>query len=431
MHTGRLRVEASTTGQGIAKVAFELDRKPVMSKRRPPWSIEVDLGRAPRMHDLKARALDTSGNELASDEILVNAGPQTFSVRLVEPQSGREFRDRLRARAVVDVPRGEELDRLEFHVNDVLLSTLYQPPWLQSLPLPADSDLAYVRAVAYLKDGHSTEAVVFINSPGNMDQVDVDMVELYTTVVDRKGRPVENLRRSDFAVSENDVEQEIRRFEQARDLPFHAAIVIDSSTSMAQQLREAEKAALAFFQNVVTPRDRAAVVTFSDEPQLMVPFTSDLEILAGGLAGMEATGETALHDSVVFTLYHFGGLRGQRAIILLTDGEDSISHYSFAETLDFARESGVAIYTIGLDIPTRAHEARSKMRRISTETGGQSFFITRASQLDRVYRTIELELRSQYLLAYQSTLQGDDFRRVKVEMSDSSQTAKTIRGYDP
>jgi VWFA-related protein len=146
---------------------------------------------------------------------------------------------------------------------------------------------------------------------------------------------------------------------------------------------------------------------------------------------MEATGETALHDSVVFTLYHFGGLRGQRAIILLTDGEDSISHYSFEEALDFARESGVAVYTIGLDISSRAHEARSKMMRISNETGGQSFFISRASQLDQVYRTIELELRSQYLLAYQSTLQGDDFRRVKVEMSDPSLKAKTIRGYDP
>ena len=432
LHTGNLRVHARTTGGGISKVAFELNGKRLMSKRRPPWSIEVDLGRAPRQHTLKAVAIGEDDLELASDEILLNAGPQRFAVRLVEPEPGGRYTRRLRARAIVDVPRGSRLDRLEFFLNETRLSTLYQAPFAQPLLLPDASEMSYIRAIAYLEDGHSTETVVFINAPAHLDRMDIDLVELYTTVVDRRGRPVEGLSETDFAVFENKVAQQLLRFERAEDLPFHAAVVIDTSTSMVTELDQAEKAALAFFEKIVTPRDRAAVLTFNDRPKLVVPFTSSLEVLAGGLAGLEAEGETALHDSVVYTLYHFGGLRGQRAMILLTDGQDSLSQYSFEESLDFARQTGVAIYAIGLDIPTNEHEARSKLMRFSRETGGQYFFINRGTELDRVYQTIERELRSQYLIAYQSSLENDrSFREIDVRLSDPSLTAKTIKGYKP
>lgn len=201
---------------------------------------------------------------------------------------------------------------------------------------------------------------------------------------------------------------------------------------MAAELRQTEKAAMAFFEKIVTPRDRAALVTFNDQARLVVPFTNNLEVLAGGLAGMEADGETALHDSIVFTLYHFGGVRGQRALILLSDGLDSLSSYSFSETLDFARETGVTIYTIGLEIPSSEHEARSKLRRLCKETGGQSFFISGSRELERVYQTIERQLRSQYLIAYQSSLADQKgFREISVELSDPAFTAKTLSGYHP
>jgi Ca-activated chloride channel family protein len=431
LHTGRLRVAASTTGDGIHAVAFELDGKRLMTKRRAPWSIELDLGSAPRLHDLRAVALGPDDEELASDRIPINAGPQSFTVRLIEPERGRRYEASVRARAVVDVPRGSRLDRLEFHVGERRLATLFQPPWTQVLPLAPDVDLDYVRAVAYLDDGLSTEALAFVNSPQRLDEVDVHMVELYTTVVDRRGRPVEGLGESDFEVRENDVAQRLRRFEHARDLPFHAAVVLDTSISMAEELRDSERAALAFFRNLVTPRDRAAVVTFSDQPRLAVPFTSDLEVLAGGLADLRAGGETALYDSLVFTLYHFGGLSGQRALILLSDGEDSMSRYSFEETLDFARQTGVAIFAIGLDLPGQAHEARAKLVRLCEETGGQHFFIGRANEIGRVYQRIEQDLRSQYLIAYQSSLEGEGFRAIEVRLSDPALEARTISGYDP
>ena len=87
-------------------------------------------------------------------------------------------------------------------------------------------------------------------------------------------------------------------------------------------------------------------MVFNDEPRLIVRFTNDTKILAGGLSGLIAEGETALWDSVMFSLHYFRGLRGKRALIVLTDGEDSVSNYSFLDAIDFARRSGVSIYVI-------------------------------------------------------------------------------------
>ena len=109
-----------------------------------------------------------------------------------------------------------------------------------------------------------------------------------------------------------------------------------------------------------------------------------------------------------------------------------MSQFTFSEALDFARQTGVAIYAIGLDIPSNEHEARNKLMRLSRETGGQYFFISRGAELDRVYQTIEQELRSQYLIAYQSSLTDDDsFRDIEVRLSDPTHTAKTLKGYLP
>ena len=183
--------------------------------------------------------------------------------------------------------------------------------------------------------------------------MEVDFVELYTSVLDRKGNNIEDLDAGQFRVFEDEIEQEIRRFERVVDLPIHATLILDASTSMEPDLHQAERAALRFFEEVIQPKDRAAVIVFNDQPELKVPLTSNHEVLAGGLAGVTAEGETALYDSLVFGLYYLGGLRGKRALIVLTDGEDSSSKYSFTDALDFARESGVAVYAIGLGISSR------------------------------------------------------------------------------
>jgi len=436
--TGKARLEALAAGAGIARVTFELDGKPVLTKSKPPFSVELNLGAQPRIHTLKALALDAEGKKVAEDQIELNAGPHRFAVRLVEPQPGKTYKASLRAQAQVDVPEGDKLDRVEIFLNDNRVATLYQPPFTQPILLPKSKDVTWVRAVAYLADGNSTESTVLVNAPELTGHLDVQFVELYTSVVDGKGRPVEGLTKEDFKVTEDGAPQLVRRFELVKDVPIYAGILLDTSASMseASKLEEAVKGSLRFFQKVITPKDRASVITFNGQPTLAVRFTNDETVLAGGLAGLKADGNTALYDSIIYSLYYFGGIKGKRAIILLSDGKDEGSHYSYADALEYARRSGVAIYTVGINLSRQDADVRLKLSRLSDETGGRVFMIERASELERVYDVIQSELRSQYLLAYQSNKErepgdAEKFRTVEVKVARPGFEAKTLRGYYP
>ncbi len=163
-----------------------------------------------------------------------------------------------------------------------------------------------------------------------------------------------------------------------------------------------------------------------------MPFTNKLDVLAGGLANLTAEGETALFDTLVYTLHYFAGLKGKRALILLSDGQDSASRHSFDDTLEFARRTGVAIYTIGINLEHRDVLVRSQLRRLARETAGHFFFITGSYELKSIYARIEEELRTQYFLGYQSSNgSSDSFRTVEVRVKEPGLEAKTIPGYYP
>ena len=302
---------------------------------------------------------------------------------------------------------------------------------MQTLLPPAHRTVSYVRAVAYLHSGAVAEDVAFLNAPPERATVNVDLVELYTSANDRRGKPVADLTPADFRVREDGRPQELLRCEFVENLPIHAAVLLDTSSSMVEELEQAVAAASRFFEQLLTPRDRAAVISFADRPQLRVPFTHDPAVLAGGLARLDADGETALYDSVVYSLWYFSGIRGKRVLVLLSDGEDVKSRYGFEEVLEFARRSGVAVYAIGLGLSTTAQVARMNLQRLATETGGTAFFVERSGGFDAVYRSIERELRSQYLLAYQSDGSGTGYRKVAVEVKRPGVSVTTVKGYYP
>ena len=429
LQTGMQRFDTLSTGNNIDKVTFALDGKPVLTKRRPPYSVELDLGSLPRPRRLTVAGFDAKGTQVAGDEMLINSAANRFQVRLAEPQRGKKYESSLLARAEVSVPDGQTIERVEFYLNEALVATTYQEPYQQPIILPKGEEIAYVRAVAYLPDGNSTESLVFVNAPENMAEVEVNFVELYATVLDRNRRPVEGLEQKDFAVSEDGVKQEIARFERVANQPIHAAVTIDISSSMDKNLDKARTSALQFLQGTIKPKDRAAVVTFNDHPNLTVKFTNDLPALAGGLAGLKAERGTALYDSIIFTLYYFTGVKGQRAMLLLTDGKDEGSRFTYEDALEYARRAGVTIYAIGLGDDAD----KRKLERISEETGGRAFFLKSVDELAGIYSTIETELRSQYLVAYQSsnTTGGNTFRSIDLKVNKPGLEPKTIRGYYP
>jgi VWFA-related protein len=428
LQSGMLRFDTLTTGD-IAQVRFSLDGKQVLTKKKPPFSVELDLGSLPRPRKLMVTAFDVNSREIASDEILINAVVNRFKVNLREPRRGQRYESSLLADVEVQVPDGEAVERVEIYLNETLLATLYQPPYTQPVLLPKDEPIAYVRAVAFLTDGNSTEDLVFVNAPDNLAEMDIQFVELYTSALDRQDRPVEGMQQKDFTVIEDGVRQEIARFEKVTNLPIHAAVALDVSASMTDKLEQTRQAALHFLEQTIQPKDRAALITFNDRPLLAVKFTKDVTTLAGGLAGLKAERGTALYDTIIFSLFYFNGVKGQRAVLLLSDGKDEGSRFSYEDALDYARRAGVTIYSIGLgdDID------RKKLEKISEETGGRAFYAPSAAGLDAIYKTIEEELRSKYLIAYQSsnTGGGDEFRTVELKVSKPGVEAKTLRGYYP
>lgn len=429
--TGMVRIEALTTGKDIAKMTFFLDDAPILTKKNPPWNVELDLGKTPRARILRLEAFDAAGNSLATDETVINAGDHRFSVRLSEPRPNKKYEKSLRAQAEIVVPKGDVIERLELYMNETLLATLYQPPWTLPVLLPEAGELAYVRAVAYRPDGSSAEDLVFVNAPENLENVEVDFVELYTLVVDGT-RPVQGLAEKDFQVFEDGAPQTLVRFEKVDNLPIHAAVLLDISASMEGQLEATRQAALQFFERTVKPRDRAALFTFNDHPSLAAPFTNQVSNLGAALASTKAERGTSLYDAVIFALYGFNGINGQKALVLLSDGKDESSRFSYDDMLDYARRSRVAIYPIGLNLAKLDTDVRRKLNKLAEETGGRSFFLDQPTELAAAYQQIEIELRSRYLLAYQSSNTGASqaFRTIEVK-TKSGLEAKTLRGYYP
>jgi VWFA-related protein len=279
--------------------------------------------------------------------------------------------------------------------------------------------------------------VRILNAPGYMEELDVSLIELYVAAVDRSNRPVPGLAVGDFRVLEDGRPQEVRRFEEVRDLPLAVGLVLDTSGSMQKSLGEAQSAAEGFLRGVMRPGDTAFAVAFSSQPVLLMPPTDDVDAVADALSGLRADGWTVLHDALVTALYYFRGLEGQKALVLLSDGDDTASAVSFADALEYARRMNTAVYTIGLQVGALNVPVRRKLEELAQSTGGRSFFIGQASELAGVYDQIEEELRSRYLLAFSSdrprdaAAGGDDFRRVEVEVARPGVTGRTIRGYYP
>jgi VWFA-related protein len=429
--TGPVRIEAAAQGEAIHKVSFFLDGKALLTKARPPWSVDVNLGDLPTPHTVRAVGLDGEGREVAADELPLNAAVQRLAVRLLEPRRGVKPGARLRARAEVRVPDGRTLDRVELYLGDRRVATLFQPPFTQPLP-PLGNEARFVRAVAYLQDGESAEDTVLFDTAGYSEQVDVQLVEVYAAVKDAARRPVADLAAADFRVRDGGAPQRIVRFERVADLPISAALLIDTSSSMAKSLPQARDAALALVRSL-KPQDRAAVIPFNEQPRLAVKLTGDSAALSQALAGLQALGGTALYDSVVFALHYLQGVRGERAILLLTDGGDRSSRFGFDQTLEYARRAGVTVYSIGLGISRIDLLARTRMAKLASDTGGRSWFVDSTAELAGVYAEIGEDLRSRYLLAYQPTPPGKpgEFRPVTVEVDRPGAEVNALAGYYP
>ncbi|HVS30333.1 MAG TPA: VWA domain-containing protein, partial [Thermoanaerobaculia bacterium] len=430
--SGIQKIETLAVGEDIRGVEFWLDGKKVAIKRQPPYILDLDFGNVPMVHKIRVVAIDEKGEPLAGDDIVVNTGNDPFRVRIVSPRIGN-VKGPTRVEMSVRVPEGKEIGNVQLFLNERRMATLYDPPFVQSIVVPETESVGYLRAVATLKEDSTppVEDVVMINSPAYMETVDVHLIELPTTVL-VKGKPLLNLEQDSFKVLDEGKPVKISKFEYVKNLPLSIGMAVDTSGSMMPRMNETQKAAAQFFKNVMKQGDKAFVVGFDTTPQMVQKWSPRIADVNASLARLRAEEYTALYDAVVFSLYNFLGVKGQRALIVLSDGKDTASKFSFDQTLEYARRAAVPIYVIGIAIRATEVDVKYKMGRLANETGGNTYYIERAEDLGRIYTDIQNELRSQYVLGFyppEGVKSGSKWREVSVQVTEGK--AKTIRGYYP
>ncbi len=439
---GRTEIRAVVSEARVRRVDFLLDGKRVAVRAAPPFRAVLDFGDLPQNRRVEAVAYGEGGDELGRDLLVVNEGGGSFRVRITEPKTGAgspsaPLTGPVEVAAEVDAPADTPVERVDFYWNTSLVASRFAPPYRQRVVVPAASPQGFVRVVAHLADGASTEDVVFLNEPGTGERLDVNLVEMYVVVTDRRGRPVSGLTADDFRVLEEGEPQKISTFSDSKSLPLTVGLAIDSSASMFIKLPSVGQAAGEFVRDSLAAKDRAFVVGFGGEPKLVQTTTSDDGELLRAIADLHADGQTAIWASVVYSLVQLQGAPGKKAVIVYTDGADEDEDFSYRTALRFARRVGVPIYFIltnneivrtgGKGLGVRRFLGR--VRRMADEVGGKIYLVRADEDLSLVYREIGRELRNQYLLAYYSKgLPEATWRRVKVEMADSGLRARTIAG---
>src|SRR5438128_871763 len=217
--------------------------------------------------------------------------------------------------------------------------------------------------------------------------VDVNLVVLHATVLDRRGgRPVDDLGRDSFRVYEDGVPQKLSVFSHA-DIPVTMGIVIDDSGSMREKRPGVNAAALTFVKTS-NVQDQVFVVNFNDVDYLDKPgdFAANIEDLKSALDKIDSRGGTALYDAVHDALDHMKlGNRDKKVLLVITDGEDNASRYTFEQVVATAQKSNAVIYAIGLlgeEQPgglfkmhgTGAKHAARVLKQLAESTGGQAYF---------------------------------------------------------
>jgi Ca-activated chloride channel homolog len=270
----------------------------------------------------------------------------------------------------------------------------------------------------------------------------VDVVALNVTVTDGSQHFVSDLQQDNFTVFEDGRPQPITFFQKS-GLPLAVALLLDTSASMDNKLAIAQEAAIGFSRQLGTA-DVVSVIDFDSRVTVLQEFTGDVSAVERAVRQTRAGGSTALYNAVYIALKELSktkpdertGQPPRRAIVVLSDGEDTSSLMSFEDVLDTAARSDTAIYAIGLTVRSATETRGSQsaefvLRRFAQQTGGRAFFPTEATQLAHIYAEIKAELSSQYSLAYESTNARRDgqFRRIAVRLDRTGVVARTRPGY--
>lgn len=272
-------------------------------------------------------------------------------------------------------------------------------------------------------------------------RVDTDLVSTVFTAVDRDRHFVTTLGAGDLRILEDSTPQEISLFERETDRPLTLVVLVDTSKSQERTLPDEKKAAKTFIRAVVRPEsDKVAVVSFTGRPRVEQGLTANLATLNGAVDRLRVElppdnpecedQRTVQEDPLCWTsiwdsvwastnevLAH-SSENSRRAIILLSDGDDTSSTIKRQDAIESALKNNVAVYGIGIGDPESYKIEKDSLRKISDSTGGRAFFPRDEIELQSAFKLIQEELRSQYVIAYSPKNKARDgsHRRITIEI---------------
>lgn len=286
-------------------------------------------------------------------------------------------------------------------------------------------------------------------------KIDTDLVNVLFTVTEGR-RFVTDLKKEDIRILEDGQPQEIFTFYRQVDLPLSLAILIDTSLSQERTLPEEKEAAKSFLEDVVRQgKDEVAVLTFTGETTLEQGLTGNLSRLrnavdrvrfiapsgyiGGGVGtggtppisgkGQQISGSTAIWDAIWVTssdVLREAPLGTRRAIILISDGVNTYGSKQLNDAVNQAIKSDALIYCVGIGDDYYSGVNEGALRKLSENTGGRAYFPRNESELRNAFTQIQIDLRSQYLLAYEPTNPKRDgtYRKIQIETTNSASKQK-------
>lgn len=282
---------------------------------------------------------------------------------------------------------------------------------------------------------------------GDIVRVDTELVTLTATITDAKGRYRADLKQSDFTVYEDGVKQDLAYFNTGDRVPVSLGIIFDVSGSMEDKIEGVEDAVKHFVKSVASG-DEIFLVRFSDDADLVQDFTDDRKRILRAIESLEPRGSTALYEAIQLGLQKvIRGKHRKRALMLLTDGNDTASSISLETALSLAKKSEVIIYALGIGHGEKGsfHALGGQsndtvdmkvLRAFADVTGGNAYVLENAHEdgrdrVDEAAEEVAAELKQQYTLGYYPKNKKHDgaYRQIVVEVKDRSLRVRAKRGY--
>ncbi len=437
--TGKVRIKTEVTDE-VSRVLFYLNGRRVGRRSRPPFDADIDFGTRTRTSQLVVAAFDRSGNELDRARMLINEPPQSFWVRITEPDANAFAAGPVEVEAQLKVPATATLKAVDFYWKDRLLETANEPPYRRTVRVPLNEPDGFLRVEARLNDGRIAEDVLVTGQAGFGDTIGVELVELYVVATDRRGKPVRDLQESEFKVIEDGDPQTLESFTAAGNLPLTLGLAIDSSSSLFLKMPEVRRAAAKFVASMRDGKDRAFLVGFGSQASLVRSITGDLGSVERSVNQLEPYGATAVWGAINLSLEQLETVTGRRALVVFYDGDDEDSERDFERSMKLARRARLPVYLIVLNDEAARTSGRSlssrsfanRLEKIGRVGGGRVYFVGVDDELDPIFESISEELRSHYLLTYYPQLEpgGPLWRPVEVGVERRGIDARTVEGRE-